>query len=252
MNRALHCCIALKFCLVKVPSNVLGAIDFTCVSMRYGPSLPFAIENVTFHISGGSKVAIIGRTGSGKSSLIQALLCTNKIDSGHIFIDGHDVNLFELRSFRSLFGVVTQTPFLFSGTLRDNLTLGTVTSDEFFHVLMRTPDFAGAIERLGGLDRIIEESGANISLGEKQVVSICRMFLTSPKVVIFDEATAHVDFATHLKITNLIRQLLPRATLISILHRLEGIENYDEVIRMDSGRIVWRGCPREIGSLPSF
>ncbi|VDK43637.1 unnamed protein product [Anisakis simplex] len=231
---------------IPITPNIRGRIDFACVSLRYGYGLPLALENVSFQIEAGSRVAITGRTGSGKSSLIQALLRANPIDSGRIFIDGIDIASVELHSLRAIFGIVTQSPFVFSGTLRDNLCLGHHFSDQQLKVITSIANFAILSQRLGGIDGVIEEGGANLSFGEKQIISICRLILHRPKIVIFDEATAHMDSETHTNITNIVRNLLPSVTAISILHRMNDIASYDSVIRLDSGKIVWQGPPSQL------
>ncbi|KHN74317.1 Multidrug resistance-associated protein 7 [Toxocara canis] len=231
---------------IPMNSDINGRIDFACVSLRYGAGLPLALENISFRIEAGTRVAIIGRTGSGKSSLIQALLRANPIDSGRIFIDGVDINSVELHSLRSIFGIVTQTPFVFSGTLRENLCLAHDFAEERLHKIAEIANFGSLIKRLGGIDGVIEEGGSNLSFGEKQIISICRLVLARPKIVIFDEATAHMDSATHARMTELVRCFLPTVTIISIIHRIEDIHNYDSVIRMEAGKIAWQGPPSKL------
>ncbi|VDM39196.1 unnamed protein product [Toxocara canis] len=279
---------------IPMNSDINGRIDFACVSLRYGAGLPLALENISFRIEAGARVAIIGRTGSGKSSLIQALLRANPIDSGRIFIDGVDINSVELHSLRSIFGIVTQTPFVFSGTLRENLCLAHDFAEERLHKIAEIANFGSLIKRLGGIDGVIEEGGSNLSFGEKQIISICRLVLARPKngdekgegygrhillrkriesvglwlrplscdevqtviskpkketaesIVIFDEATAHMDSATHARMTELVRRFLPTVTIISIIHRIEDIHNYDSVIRMEAGKIAWQGPPSKL------
>uniref|UniRef100_F1KQC7 Multidrug resistance-associated protein 7 n=1 Tax=Ascaris suum TaxID=6253 RepID=F1KQC7_ASCSU len=228
---------------IPMNSDVNGRIDFACVSLRYGVGLPLALENVSFRIEAGTRVAIIGRTGSGKSSLIQALLRTNPINSGRIFIDGIDIYSVELHSLRSIFGIVTQTPFVFSGTLRENLCLEHDIPEEELQRMAEIANFGCLVERLGGFDGVIEEGGANLSFGEKQIISICRLILSRPKIVIFDEATAHMDSLTHTRMSELVRCLLPTVTVISIIHRTHDINSYDSVILMESGKIAWQGPP---------
>uniref|UniRef100_A0A0M3HS88 ABC-type xenobiotic transporter n=1 Tax=Ascaris lumbricoides TaxID=6252 RepID=A0A0M3HS88_ASCLU len=264
---------------IPMNSDVNGRIDFACVSLRYGVGLPLALENVSFRIEAGTRVAIIGRTGSGKSSLIQALLRTNPIsmhsvavtvkkndigfriqmccdtfslsldytyphsDSGRIFIDGIDIYSVELHSLRSIFGIVTQTPFVFSGTLRENLCLEHDIPEEELQRMAEIANFGCLVERLGGFDGVIEEGGANLSFGEKQIISICRLILSRPKIVIFDEATAHMDSLTHTRMSELVRCLLPTVTVISIIHRTHDINSYDSVILMECGKIAWQGPP---------
>ncbi|KAF8382283.1 hypothetical protein PRIPAC_71425 [Pristionchus pacificus] len=231
---------------IEIPSEVEGRIEMQFVSVRYEKNLPLALNSVNLKIEAGQKVAIIGRTGSGKSTIFQTLLRACDIDSGNVFIDGMDISKMPLKSLRRLFGVVPQHPFLFSGTLTENLTVNTTRSDRnaMAH-LMRVAQLESLLQRIGGLDGEIEEGGKNLSAGEKQIVSLCRLLLTKPKIVLVDEATAHMDDLTRDKIFSLLNTCLPLCTLLSIVHRPHSLKAYDVVIRMDGGKIVHYGVPSE-------
>ncbi|CAD5232242.1 unnamed protein product [Bursaphelenchus xylophilus] len=222
-----------------------GQIDFIGVCLRYASHLPQALSHVTFHIEAGKRVAIIGRTGAGKSSLFQALLKAHSIESGKIFIDGTvDISQLDPKAVRSLFGVVNQTPFLFSGTIKENIKLNNegVTDIEILELI----EVAGLrlwLERCGGLEAEVIEGGANFSYGERQIIQVCRLVLSKPKIVLIDEATAHMDDATHLTMNNIIRRKLETATVLSIVHRMKGIEHYDWVIEMANGAVMSEGPP---------
>ncbi|KAK0412633.1 hypothetical protein QR680_006320 [Steinernema hermaphroditum] len=221
--------------------NIHGEIDFACVSLRYGGGMPLALENVSLKIGAGKRVGIVGRTGAGKSSIFQALLRAHPIESGRIFIDGVDTSSVNLRSLRSQFAVVTQRPFVFSGTLRDNFTVGNTVSDADILDLVKRVGFSDFVAKVGGLDAEIKEAGSNFSSGEKQIISICRLILSKPKIVLIDEATAHMDDKSHSTMMKVIRECLPDTTVISIMHRLHGLENFDLIVQMENGKVMQHG-----------
>ncbi|GMS80294.1 hypothetical protein PENTCL1PPCAC_2469, partial [Pristionchus entomophagus] len=231
---------------IEVPSEVEGRIELSFVSVRYEKNLPLALNSVNLKIDAGQKVAIIGRTGSGKSTVFQTLLRACDIDSGSVFIDGMDISKMPLKALRRLFGVVPQHPFLFSGALAENLAVNAARADRnaMAH-LMRVAQLESLLHRIGGLDGEIEEGGKNLSAGEKQIVSLCRLLLTKPKIVLVDEATAHMDDGTREKIFSLLNTCLPLCTLLSIVHRPHSLKAYDVVVRMDEGKIVHYGVPSD-------
>ncbi|TKR89661.1 hypothetical protein L596_013728 [Steinernema carpocapsae] len=221
--------------------SLRGEISFNCVSLRYGLGLPLALENLSLNIGAGQRVGIVGRTGAGKSSILQALLRAHPIESGRIFIDGVDSASINLRSLRSQFAVVTQRPFVFSGTLRDNFTVGGIVSDADILAIVQRVGFSDFVTKAGGLDGEIKESGSNFSSGEKQILSICRLILSKPKIVLIDEATAHMDDKTHSTMMEVIHERLPNTTVISIMHRLHGLENFDLIVQMNNGKVAQQG-----------
>ncbi|GMR59215.1 hypothetical protein PMAYCL1PPCAC_29410, partial [Pristionchus mayeri] len=231
---------------VEAPSEVEGNIEMAFVSVRYERNLPLALNSVNLKIEAGQKVAIIGRTGSGKSTIFQTLLRACDIDCGSVLIDGIDISKMPLKSLRRLFGVVPQHPFLFSGTLAENLTVNGARADRNAMVhLMRVAQLESLLHRIGGLDGEIEEGGKNLSAGEKQIVSLCRLLLTKPKIVLVDEATAHMDDRTREKIFSLLNTCLPLCTLLSIVHRPHSLDAYDMVVRLDGGKVVHSGVPSQ-------
>lgn len=231
---------------IEVPSEVEGRIEMSFVSVRYEKNLPLALNGVNLKIEAGQKVAIIGRTGSGKSTIFQTLLRACEMDSGSVLIDGVDISHMPLKALRRIFGVVPQHPFLFSGTLAENLAVDASRCDRnaMAH-LMRVAQLESLLTRIGGLDGEIEEGGKNLSAGEKQIVSLCRLLLTKPKIVLVDEATAHMDDRTRDKIFSLLNTCLPLCTLLSIVHRPHSLKAYDLVVRMEGGKIVRCGVPSE-------
>ncbi|CAJ0582835.1 unnamed protein product, partial [Mesorhabditis spiculigera] len=222
-------------------------IRFRQASLRYERGLQLALDRVDLTIKSGEKVAIIGRTGSGKSSLFQALLRGISLESGTILVGDLDIEECELGALRKAFGLVPQHPFLFSGSLWQNLTVDSEEHSERGSVarLARKAGLDNLLERVGGLDGEISESGSNLSHGEKQIVALCRVLIRKPKIVLIDEATAHLDSVSHQRILQMIKEELPTCTLLSIVHNLSGLEAYDRVIEMETGRVRWHGVPQQ-------
>ncbi|KJH49297.1 ABC transporter, ATP-binding protein [Dictyocaulus viviparus] len=227
-------------------SDICGNIEFCNVSLRYNSYLPLALENVNISIQAGQKVAIMGRTGSGKSSLLQALLRIVNIEFGQIRLDGLDITSIPLNVLRRVFGVVPQHPFIFSGSLYENLVVGYDCVDRNEVATMaRAAQLESLITRIGGLEGQIEEGGKNLSFGERQIISICRVLLAKCKIVLIDEATSHLDETMHNKIMSLIIKHLPNATIICVTHVLYGLSEFDTVIEMANGRVISQKPPSE-------
>uniref|UniRef100_A0A0N5AYX3 ABC-type xenobiotic transporter n=1 Tax=Syphacia muris TaxID=451379 RepID=A0A0N5AYX3_9BILA len=231
--------------LLLKSENVKGHIELRNVNMRYGPNLPLALKDISFSIEPGMRVGVVGRTGSGKSTLLHVLLRAYEIESGTILMDGIDTYSIELGSLRSMFGIVTQTPFVLTGTLRENLTLGQKHITLTLSDVLAIPELKALIDKVGGLDVCIGDGRINLSFGEKQVIAICRLLLLRPKVILFDEATAHLDSETHKRMNAVVHEVLPNTTIISLIHRLQDIEIYDWLIQMEAGKIVWQGLPSQ-------
>uniref|UniRef100_A0A914I1R5 Uncharacterized protein n=1 Tax=Globodera rostochiensis TaxID=31243 RepID=A0A914I1R5_GLORO len=227
--------------------QINGQIRFVGVSLRYAPDLPLAIRDVTFHVEAGHRVAVIGRTGSGKSTILQALLRAVPIESGKICVDGAiDLERLGLDSARAMFGYVSQHPFLFSGTLRDNLCLSMANSspppgDESLLGHFSRTGLGQWLDHFGGLSAQITEGGRNLSFGERQLISLLRLALSNPRIVLIDEATAHMDENNHRLISQLIAKM--GCTVLAILHRTSGLAEFDWIIEMSNGRISRQGPP---------
>uniref|UniRef100_A0A914UWH6 ABC-type xenobiotic transporter n=1 Tax=Plectus sambesii TaxID=2011161 RepID=A0A914UWH6_9BILA len=226
-------------------ADISGRIQFAAVSLRYDVGLPFALNNVSFVIEPGQKVGVVGRTGSGKSSLFQALLRGVEVEFGRIFLDSVDIATMNLSHLRSLFAVIPQNPFLFTGTLSENLCMDQKFEREELEVIVRQCKLDSLLLRLGGFEGKIEEMGCNLSAGERQLVCIARALLRQPKIVLIDEATAHVDSETDVSVQSLLRSALPNCTVITIAHRLNTLLDYDRVIVLDRAHLVAIGPPAE-------
>lgn len=222
-----------------------GAIEFKDVEMSYREGLPLVLKGISFDIRPGEKVGIVGRTGAGKSSLLQALFRMVELQSGKVEIDGVDIRTLELETLRSRLALVPQDSVLFLGTLRDNLDPQRLRTDaELISVLQRAwllprdgkPD--PVAEAKFSLDSNVGDDGSNFSAGEKQLLALCRALVKNSRVIILDEATSSVDVETDAKLQRTIQTEFVNSTLICIAHRLNTIAYYDRVMVMNEGRVA--------------
>ncbi len=234
----------------KFGREVRGKIEFRDVSFSYGTELP-ALSNVSFHARPGETIALVGKTGAGKSTLINLLTRFYEFEEGEILIDGQSIQDLNIRELRQKIGMVTQESFLFNGTIRENLQIGKpgATDDE----LTEAAEAANArnfIELLqNGLSSVVGERGVKLSVGEKQRLSIARALLKDPPILILDEATASVDTATERLIQEALENLMFHRTSIVIAHRLSTIVHADKILVLDRGRIIERGTHEQLLAL---
>ena len=225
----------------------LGDVEFRDVSFGYRADVP-VLQGVSFHAPPGSVTAIVGKTGAGKTTIVNLLTRFYEISSGTILIDGTDIRDYARSSLRRSFGVVLQDGWLFAGTVRENILYGRPGAGE--EEMRRAAEVAGAahaIERLPqGYDTVLVESGANLSQGQRQLIAIARAVLAAPRLLILDEATSSVDARTELHIQQGMIQLMKGRTSFIIAHRLSTIRDADTVLVVDAGRIVERGSPEEL------
>jgi ATP-binding cassette subfamily B protein len=230
-----------------------GEVEFRNVSFSYRPDVP-VLRQVSFSAPQGSVTAIVGRTGAGKTTIVNLLSRFYEASEGCVMIDGLDVRRYSRASLHRAFGVVLQDGWLFSGSVRENILYGRpdATEDE----LRRAAELAGAdhaIERLPhGYDTVLVESGANLSQGQRQLISIARAVLASPALLVLDEATSSVDARTELRIQSGMIQLMRGRTSFIIAHRLSTIRDADTILVVDAGRIVERGSPEELASRDGY
>ncbi len=222
----------------KSLTEIKGKVEFEHVWFAYNES-EYVLKDISLKINPGETVAIVGATGAGKSSIINLLNRFYEINRGTIKVDDIDVTDIELSSLRKGIGVVLQDVFLFSDTIRYNITLGApeVTED----MIMHAADLVGArkfIERLpGGLDYNVMERGATLSVGQRQLLSFIRAMVYDPKILVLDEATSSVDHETEGMIKEAIEKMMSNRTSIVIAHRLSTIQKANTIIVLDKGEI---------------
>lgn len=223
-----------------VPAN--GAIELDHVTFAYPGAKP-AIEDLSLRIADGERVAIVGPSGAGKSTLLEILPRFNEISSGEITIGGVPLGDIPLAALRSRIGLVLQVPFLFRGTLRENLAAGqTGLSDERIAEVAAQARVDEFVRRLpDDYDTLIEPGGANLSVGQRQRVAIARVLLRDPPILLLDEPTSALDADSETHVADAIRAAAAGRTTIIVAHRLSTVRDVDRIIVMDRGRVVEEG-----------
>ncbi|CAI5445240.1 unnamed protein product [Caenorhabditis angaria] len=229
-----------------------GAISFKNYSMKYRPTLPKVLDSINLDFKGGEKIGIIGRTGSGKSSLTMSIYRLIEKFEGSIEIDGKNIENIGLHDLRKNIIIIPQEPVVFSGTLRFNLDPFNVFSDQKIWECLeicQLSEFATADELK--LMRFISEGGKNMSQGERQLVCLARAILRGAKIVILDEATASVDSLTDSIVQQAVRNYFPDSTKISIAHRLDTIADSDRIVVLDQGHVAEFDTPQNLLKNPA-
>ncbi len=222
------------------------ALTFEDVRFSY-PTGDEVIRGVSFTINKGERVALVGHTGSGKSTLVKLATRTYDVQHGRIALDGVDLRDLELHGTRKLFCAVPQDVFLFSGTLAQNLTFGREdVSRERLMEAVKACQAEPILERHGGLDAEVTERGQNFSLGERQLIALVRALCTDPPILILDEATASVDRQTERTLQAATEKLMDGRTALIVAHRLSTIEHCDRICVMHQGRLVEEGSHQEL------
>ncbi|KAG6545599.1 hypothetical protein Mapa_012953 [Marchantia paleacea] len=215
-----------------------GAIEFENLEMRYRPGLPLVLKGVFISINGGEVVGVVGRTGSGKSSLMLCLFRLVEPASGRIKIDGIDIGKITLKNLRSRLSIIPQEPILFSGTVRTNIDpFSAHSDDEIWKVLERSHLKDKVTELPGKLDADVAEYGENFSVGERQLLCLARVLLRSCKILVMDEATSSVDFETDKLIQGTIRTHLRGTTMLIIAHRINTVIDASRVLVLSQGKV---------------
>ena len=224
-----------------------GEVSFERVYFSYVPEKPL-IEDFNIEVKSGQRIAIVGPTGAGKTTLVNLLMRFYEIQKGSIKLDGIDIRDIYKKNLRKCFGMVLQDTWLFNGTIRENIAYGkeNATEEEIInatkmaqahHFIMALPD---------GYDTVINEEATNISYGEKQLITIARAFLANPDILILDEATSNVDTLTEIYIQKAMDKLMKHRTSFIIAHRLSTIRNADLILVMNEGKIIEKGTHEQL------
>ena len=232
----------------KKPGTMTGTLEFKNVSFSYDGAAEPVIKDLSFIARPGTTTAIIGGTGSGKSTIINLIARFYDVGSGSITVDGIDVRELSQHDLRSALGLATQRPILFSGTVADNLRFG--QQDAGDELLARAAETAQATafiaEKEGGMDAAIAQGGVNVSGGQKQRLAIARALARKPKIFLFDDSFSALDFKTDARLRSALRKETKDATVIIVAQRVGTIRDADQIIVIDEGRMVGKGTHTEL------
>ena len=232
---------------LKIENNISGKLEFKNLWFAYNKK-DYVLRNINFKINPGNVLAIVGSTGSGKTSIINLINRFYEFNKGEVYLDENKLRDYNLNELRQVIGYVPQDVFLFSDTIRNNLTLGNkkISDNEIWDVIryLKAERF---IEKLPGkLDYNVMERGATLSVGQRQLLSCIRILLFDPKIILLDEATSSVDSETEEIIQNAISKILNKRTSIVVAHRLSTIKQADNIIVLENGEIVESGKHNEL------
>lgn len=237
--------------LIVESDQVKGHVTFESVTFAYGNKMP-AVTDINFDAPPGSVIGFLGGTGSGKSTIIQLLMRAYNVNSGSIKLDGINIKEIGIRNLRSQIASVFQETFLFSSSIRNNISYGlkNVTMDEIIRAakLARAHDFI--IEFPEGYDTVVGERGMGLSGGQKQRIAIARALLKNPKILVLDDATSAVDMETEHEIQSGFQEVMRGRTTFIIAHRISSLRHADEILVLDEGRVVQRGKHTELIQVP--
>ena len=231
-----------------IPTNKIdGSVEFKNVKFGYNQD-KIIINDFSAKVKPGQKIAIVGPTGAGKTTIVKLLMRFYDLNSGEILVDGHNINDYRKEDIRGLFGMVLQDTWLFNGTIMENIRYGKLeaTDDEVIeackmahvhHFIQTLPD---------GYNMMLNEETTNISGGQKQLLTIARAILADPKILILDEATSSVDTRTEKNIQDAMVKLMKNRTSLIIAHRLSTIQDADIIIVVDDGKVVEKGNHKEL------
>ncbi|RFS16762.1 ABC transporter ATP-binding protein [Emticicia sp. C21] len=231
----------------KYTTHLKGEVEFKDVWFAYNDE-NYVLKDISFKVNQGETVAFVGATGAGKSSIINLLSRFYEINKGEIWIDGIDIKKYDLKHLREQIGVVLQDVFLFSDTIENNITLGdtSISRENIIEAakLVGVHDFI--MQLPNGYDYNVQERGATLSVGQRQLISFVRAMVQDPKIIVLDEATSSVDTETEELIQNAISQLMKGRTAIVIAHRLSTIQKAHKIIVLDKGQIMEEGNHEEL------
>ena len=228
-------------------NTLTGDVQFEHVKFGYNPD-KIIINDFSADVKDGQKIAIVGPTGAGKTTMVKLLMRFYDLNGGSIKVDGYDIKDFNRSSLREMFGMVLQDTWLFSGTIMENIRYGRLdaTDEEVIAAAKAAHVHNFIMQQPGGYDMVLDEETSNISQGQKQLLTIARAILANNKILILDEATSSVDTRTEVRIQKAMDNLMKGRTSFVIAHRLSTIRDCDEIIVLDEGRVVERGTHEEL------
>ena len=243
---ALHCDADDK--LLEKGWPTAGKIEYDGVSVRYRASLPLALRKISFQIPAGARVGVVGRTGSGKSTVVQSLFRLLEPEEGRILIDDQDISKLGLHTVRTKISVIPQVPTLFSScSVRDNLDLFQRHSDEEIQRVLTCCHLQDVIAELPhGWNSIVSEGGSNFSVGQRQLLCLARALLSQNKILVLDEATASVDRRTDQLLQQALQESYQDGTILAVAHRLDTVIDYDYILVLGQGEVLEFGSPAEL------
>jgi ABC-type multidrug transport system fused ATPase/permease subunit len=233
--------------LPKPSQKVAGDVVTSKVHFHYRPDIA-VLKGIDFEVTAGERIALVGPSGAGKSTLIKLLMRFYDVTEGAILLDGKDVRELPLAYVREQMGLVQQEPFLFNGTVKENIAYGNLTASQA--EIEEVARIARAHEFIAELPEKYEtwigERGVKLSVGQKQRISIARVLLKDPPIIIFDEATSNIDTETEVKIREALEELTRGRTTFIIAHRLSTLRHVDRIFVLDGGRLIEEGSHAEL------
>lgn len=242
-----------RFKPVSTTLDKISEISMEKVSLEYVKNDP-VLKNISFSIKAGETLAVVGPTGSGKTSMINLIIRFYDPISGRVLFNGFDIKEIHINDLRAKMALVMQDPFLFSDTIRENITLGgRDLSEAAFQQILQDSNCKTIIDRLPeGVHTVLSEGGTSISSGERQLISIARAFARNPDLIILDEATSYIDSETEVKIQEALTKLMSNRTSIIVAHRLSTAREADKIIVMNRGQIIETGNHSELMKIQGF
>lgn len=231
--------------------DIAGTFDFNNVKFRYNNTDDYVLNNLKLHVKEGETIALVGESGAGKSTILNLVIGFNLAEEGSVCVDGKDMKLIDLRSYRKHLAVVPQTSILFSGTIRDNITYGIDNvDDQILEQVVKAANLTDLIESLpNGIDTMVGEHGGKLSGGQRQRISIARALIRNPKVIVLDEATSALDSISEKLIQEALNNLTKNRTTFIVAHRLSTIRDADKIAVIGDGHCIEYGTFEELMEL---
>jgi len=241
----------LNSCVDTLPGKHIPRIKFEDVCFRYNkePDAPYVLDHVSFEIKKGEMVALVGQSGSGKSTAVDLLLRFYDVDSGRITIDGVDIREYEYKQLRRMIGVVSQEVILFNDTIGQNIAYGIgdeITQDRLEHAARLANAHGFISEKPQQYDAIVGDRGIQLSGGQRQRLAIARAMVKNPELLIFDEATSALDNESEKVVQEAINNAMVNRTALVVAHRLSTVRNADRIVVMERGKVMESGSHEEL------